>query len=231
MGVDMKKDIFDFEIQNIEDLKAAITRLGFLPFFKNSLPSFSIEEHISPELWFTDAEGPWEWKGSVIRDLKCAYGKFFEKKAAFISKEWFLDFANYRRDGYDFDARFDDGLAQYKDKNLYELLESNAPILSKDLKKKGNYVKGGNKGFDTVMNRLQAECYVITNDFVYNIDKYGNPYGWGVAEYNVPEKFLGKSFTDNVYLNTPKESFEKILAHFKTLFPDVEEKKIIKFIG
>ena len=63
------------------------------------------------------------FRGSLmfIRETGCAYGKFFENKAVFISKEWFPDFANYRRNGYDFDARFDDGLAAYKDKELFEL--------------------------------------------------------------------------------------------------------------
>ena len=37
-----------------------------------------------------------------------AYGKFFDKKSGFISKKWFSYFANYRRDGYDFDALWDE---------------------------------------------------------------------------------------------------------------------------
>ena len=40
-----------------------------------------------------------------------------------VPKAWFSDFANFRRDGYDFDALYDDGLANYRDKELYELLE------------------------------------------------------------------------------------------------------------
>ncbi|MCD8067723.1 MAG: hypothetical protein LUE87_02285 [Lachnospiraceae bacterium] len=83
----------------------------------------------------------WEWKGPVIQEAGCAYGKFFENKAAFISAEWFPDFENYCRDGYDFDARFDDELASYKDKQLFDLLEARAPVLSKTLKRDGNYKK------------------------------------------------------------------------------------------
>ena len=51
------------------------------------------------------------------------------------------DFANFRRDGYDFDALYDDGLANYRDKELCELLERESPILSGELKRKGNYRK------------------------------------------------------------------------------------------
>ena len=222
--------INDICIKTIEDLENAVTELGFLPFFENSLPGFSIEEHVHPDIWFTGGDGPWEWKGPVINELGCAYGKFFEKKAAYISPEWFPDFANYRRDGYDFDARFDDGLVFHGDKVLYDLIDNDAPILSKHLKQLGNYRKGGNKGFDTMINRLQAQGYVIISDFRYMLDKNGNEYGWGVAEYSTPEHFMGKAFTEKVYRVTPEESFDRIVMHFMKILPGVDKNNIIRFL-
>ena len=221
---------YDFYIREKEDLIRAVNDLGFLPFFKNSIEGFSIEEHIDPKIWFSDNDGPWEWKGPVIRELKCAYGKFFERKAVYISKEWFPDFANYRRDGYDFDARFDDELASYQDKKLFDLVYANAPILSKELKKMGNYRKGGNKGFDTAITRLQAQCYVVISDFKYMTDRYGQQYGWGVAEYSTPEHFMGGDFTDHVYGRTPEESYERIYEHFRKILPDATEGKLSKIL-
>lgn len=220
----------DFYIRTKQDLIEAVNELGFLPFFTNSIEGFSIEEHVDPKIWFSDIEGPWEWKGPVIRELGCAYGKFFEKKAAYISKKWFPDFANYRRDGYDFDARFDDELASYQDKHLFDLVDANAPVLSKKLKQLGNYKKGGNKGFDTIITRLQTQCYVIISDFTYMTDKLGQPYGWGVAEYSTPERFMGKDFTDCVYNKTPEESYAVIYEHMKKILSDVDEAKIKKFL-
>lgn len=222
-----------FIIKSKADLIGAVNAYGFLPFFANSIEGFSVEEHIDPACWWHSDTGEWsawEWKGPVICETGCAYGKFFEKKACFISREWFADFANYRRDGYDFDARYDDGLAPYRDKQLYELVSRNAPILSKSLKQLGNYKKGGNKGFDTMMNRLQAQGYVIISDFVYLKNKRGEPYGWGVAEYSTPERFMGGDFTDNVYSRSPEESYERILRHFCNLFPDTDVNQIKKFL-
>ena len=224
----------DFIIRTKADLIQAINEYGFLPFFENSIDGFSIEEHIAPDRWWHSDTGEWsawEWKGPVIRETGCAYGKFFEKKACYISPEWFPDFANYRRDGYDFDARYDDGLAQYRDKLLYDLVEQNAPVISKRLKQLGNYNKGGNKGFDTIITRLQAQGYVIISDFVYMKDKYGNPYGWGVAEYSTPEAFMRGGFTDKVYSRSPEESYERLLEHFTRLFPNEDVGKIKKFLG
>ena len=44
----------------------------------------------------------WEWKGSILQESGCAYGKFFKRKAAFISREWWPDFCNFRRSVYPF---------------------------------------------------------------------------------------------------------------------------------
>ena len=203
---------FDFYIRTKNDLIQAINEYGFVPFFTNSIPGFSIEEHIAPECWYNslgDSMWPaWDWKGPVIKETGCAYGKFFENKAVYISKDWF----------------------PYKDKELFELLDLSAPILSKELKEKGNYRKDGKKGFDTIINRLQAQCYVIISDFVYQKDKYGKPYGWGIAEYSTPEKFMGSDFTSTVYERTPDESYQRILEHLKKLLPDADETAIRKIL-
>ncbi len=224
---------FDFYIETKEDMINAVETYGIVPLFQNSLKGFSIEEHVDPNAWYSAADDGWkvwEWKGPVIRESGCAYGKFFEKKACFISKEWYLDFANYRRDGYDFDTLYDCGLAYRGDKILYDLISNNAPILSKRLKQIGNYRKDGVKGFDTMINRLQAKGYVLISDFVYMRDKYGMQYGWGVAEYSTPEAFMGEDFTDLVYSCEPEESYQKIFEHIKQLNPNESDEAIKRFL-
>ena len=91
------------QLHSADGLIAAVEQHGFLPFFRNEIHGFSIEELCPPELWFADdVDGPWEWKGPAARSGKCLYGKLFNKKAGFVSREWIPDFANFRRDGYDF---------------------------------------------------------------------------------------------------------------------------------
>lgn len=220
----------EFTVKSKRDMIKAIGTYGFLPFFRNAVPGFSIEEHVSPKVWFDGGEGVWEWKGPVIRETGCAYGKFFDKKAVFISREWFADFANFRRDGYDFDAGYEDGLYAASDKDLYELLAEREPILSKDLKACGGYGRGGKKGFDTVVTRLQMNGYAVISDFVYETDKTGKPYGWGIASYATPEKLFGKAFTDHVYKRKPEESFDRIVNHLSALFPETDKTVLIKLL-
>jgi len=209
---------FDFIIRTMKDLTEVIEEYGILPYFCNSLLGFSIEEHVAPQAWFSDdQEGVWEWKGPVIRETGCAYGKFFEKKAAFVSRDLFLDLANYRRDGYDYEGFYNDGYAEYRDKYLFDLIEANGPLLSKELKALGGYRKGGRKGFDTSINRLQVQCFVVISNFTYQTDKNGNEYGWGVAEYATPEQFMGEDYLAAMYDRDPKESYERIAEHIGRL--------------
>jgi len=80
-----------YSITTCDDLVQLIHTWGFVPFFKNSIPGFSVEELTPRELWFSDTQdGPWEWKGPAIVKSGCAYGKFFGGKAVFIDKDWFL---------------------------------------------------------------------------------------------------------------------------------------------
>ena len=218
-------------IYNVEELLNLIEHFGFLPFFKNRIPGFSVEEFCPPELWFAaDAEGPWEWKGPATRSGRCLYGKFFNGKAGFVSKEWIPDFLNYRRDGYDFDARFEDGLAAYKDRDMYEAIVEHEIILSKELKKILNYSKGGNKGFDTVITRLQMQGYVSVADFTYMTDKFGKPYGWGVAKYTTPEEQFGHEYVTSAYKKKPEESRQEIVVHLKKMLPETMEQEIQRIV-
>ncbi len=230
----------DLYIETKQDVIDAVETYGFLPFFGNEIPGFSIEEHISRKAFFSDEPGIWEWKGAIIQESRCAYGKFFRNKAAFISRKWFYDFANYRRDGYDYEARCEDGLATYPEQYLYELISSHRSMLSKDAKAIGGYVKPRTsgpdqweprKGFDTTITRLQMQTYIITSDFEYELDKKGNFYGWGIARYTTPEVFFGKSFAPHVYKRTPEESQKRILRQLKKILPDADPEDLRRFLG
>lgn len=41
-------------LRSSDDLIAAVEQCGFLPFFRNEIHGFSIEELCPPELWFAD---------------------------------------------------------------------------------------------------------------------------------------------------------------------------------
>ena len=234
----------NFVLETRNDLIEAIDYFGFLPFFANEIDGFSVEEMTPSRLWFTDEEGPWEWKGPVISEGNCVYGKFFRKKAGFVSDRWFPDFANVRRDGYDFDARYEDGLAGEKENYLYNLIASRHSILSRDAKILGGYVKPGKvgntgetekwkprTGFDATVTKLQMLCYIITSDFEYERSKSGEPYGWGISRYALPEYYLGEPFIAQVYAGRPEQSAERILSHLSAVLPQADSAALNRLLA
>lgn len=49
------------EIKSWHEMEELVLDYGFLPFFRNAIDGFSIEEHTPTDLWFSDMEdGPWE---------------------------------------------------------------------------------------------------------------------------------------------------------------------------
>ena len=42
------------QLHSADDMIAAVEEYGFLPFFQNEIPGFSVEELCVPELWFAD---------------------------------------------------------------------------------------------------------------------------------------------------------------------------------
>lgn len=215
-------------IHNMEELEAEIEKKGFLPFFRNSISGFSVEEITSADLWFSDdKDGPWEWKGPLIREGKVLYGKFFQKKSGFISREWYADFMNYRRDGYDFEGRFNDHMASEKERSVLALIEKNPNIISTYLKE----LTGSMKGLDGVLNSLMMKGYIVNSDFTYRHDKNGRQYGWGIAHFDTPEHMIGEEFVLSAYKREPKESYRRICDHLHVLFPDADEKDIRRMVG
>ena len=138
-------------IRTWEELVNWVDEVGFLPLFANEIEGFSAEEHVSPDFWWTGIEDqdPWAWREIIARSCRAAYGKFFAGKAGFISLRWLPFFANYRREGYDFDSRWEDGKASRREKNIMDLLTdrdgdgdviwTRKELLSTEIKKKAGF--------------------------------------------------------------------------------------------
>lgn len=80
---------------------------------------------------------------------------------------------------------------------------------------------------EPILVRLMMELRIVISDFEYDIDRHGRPYGSGIARYTTPETLYGNLSVDR----TPEDSYKKIFQHFKGLFPEVPEKKLLKLIG
>ncbi len=231
----------------LQEMQMRIAERGFLPFFENDIPSFSISEFTPKELWFADnQDGPWEWKGPAIIEGDFAYGKFFQNKAGFVTMEWFPDFVNYRRSRYTISKQ---------EQIVLDTIKEHESLLSKEIKKLCGYVKprtpraanpmermmmeetkkiikqpkSDKEGYETAITKLQMSTQVVTADFEYNYDKQGKRYGWGVARYCTPEDFFGpeRISTDR----TPEESYNRMYEHLQKILPIAKEEAIRNLLG
>ena len=203
------------KIRSAEEMERQVLELGFLPFFRCGIPGFSIEERTTWEYWFSDEEeGPWEWKGPVIREGHCAYGKLYNKKAGYVSLEWLPHLMNWRRSrryAKDEDTQaLDEVVLQTRKTDLVDTMQGEGKV-----------------SLDPILTRLMMGMHIVISDFEYNIDRHGRPYGWGVARYTTPEALYGRQDAGC----TPEESYRKIYAHLHGLFPDAPEKKLLELIG
>lgn len=103
-------------------------------------------------------------------------------------------------------------------------------MLSKDLKRAAGFDRGGLKGFDAAITRLQMETYVTVHSFEYSVDKLGRPYGWGVAKYAVSEDVLGEEVTRGAYGRDPRESKARLIDHLGLICPDAYDDELERLI-
>ena len=223
-------------IHTVDEAIEYINEIGFLPLFKNAIPGFSLEERTVPDYWWCDDphKDPWLWRAIIAGRHDIVYGKFFDKKAGFISKKWFPVFANYRRDGYDFDALYEDGKAPVKHKKIMDnFIEDNInnEIYSCDLKKMAGFGKDGEKGFDGAVTNLMMQMYLCNCDFRKRINKKGIEYGWDVAVYSSPEHIYGYDYVTSCYSENPQDSWKRIADYMYDVYPVANEKQIKKVLG
>ncbi len=232
-----------YRIRTWQELINWINEVGFLPLFKNEVEGFSAEEHLSPDYWWTGIkeEDPWEWRELIAAGHQVAYGKFFSKKAGFISVDWLPFFVNYRRDGYDFDSRWEDGLASRREKLIMDMLIDKdeygelvfpyEEILSTELKKKAGFGKGKEKNYPGIVTGLQMQTYLVIANFHRRINKRGDEYGMPVSVMLPPEAIWGYDIVTSAYNEKPVESWQRITERVHECFPEADKDAIIKLIG
>lgn len=223
-------------IHTVDEAIEYINSIGFLPFFKNDIPGFSLEERTVSDYWWTGDKkhDPWEWRQIIAASGNILYGKFFNKKAGFISKKWFPHFANYRRDGYDFDALYDDEKASMRQKRIMDLFVDKMPptkLFSYEIKEQAGFKKGGEKNFEGTISDLEMKTYLCVNEFDQKVNKKGVKYGWSVAIYTMPESILGYDYVTSRYKEAPTESAKRIAEHMREIYPIATEKQIKKLIN
>lgn len=232
------------EITSPEKIEWLTEQIGILPFFTNPIEGFSIEEHTPEDFWFNkEKDGPWEWKGPIIANFKCAYGKFFDKKAGYIRLDLLALLSVFRRAMYQkenftpLEQNIYNAITQHealrsdvlkdmlglgskkrpsKSHNPIDNL-TDIPILHKSKEKKSESI-------DTAITQLQMGTWIVCADFEYSYTKEGKRYGWGKAVYTTPEALYGeelmKRFSDLTATEARQMFCETIAKKLEILIPN-----------
>jgi len=217
------------EIYNQTQLAELIQQIGFLPLLYSGIRGFSAEEVVSDDcryVRFSDGgwDWPlWKWKGPIVTEGGCVYGKFFAGKAGFISREWWPDFCNYRRSQHPAPE------AGSIEEAILLTLQEHGSFITRELRAACGFTGPKMRSrFDSYVTRLQAACRIVTEDFIYPRDKHGHEYGWGWSLLTTPEQLYGKESCQCP--RTPEESFERLLEHFKHILPRASEREILRML-
>ena len=217
-------------IHSDRELIELVNEIGFLPLLDSGIAGFSADDLVADDCRYVVLpDGGWDWplwkwKGTVVTESGCMYGKFFNKKAGYISKEWWADFCNYRRSKY---PRPSDESIEGA---ILATLQTTGSLITRELRAAcGFNGKGMRSKFDGYLTRLQMATYIVTEDFVYPVDKHNNEYGWGWSLLSTPEELYGREAC--TCDRTPEESFKRIYDHLRSILPDATDKQILIFIG
>ena len=217
------------DIYSAASLAEYIQEVGLLPLLDSGIAGYSAEDIVADDCHYTVLpDGGWEWplwkwKGEIITEGSIVYGKFFAAKAGFISRAWWPDFCNYRRQS---SKAPEEGSVE---EMILLTLQEQGSMITRELRAACGFTGPKMRSrFDSYITRLQMACRIVTEDFVYPTDKHGKPYGWGWSLLSTPEMLYGNESCQCV--RSAEESRERIMAHLHRILPQASERQIEKLI-
>lgn len=202
-----------------------INETGFLPLLNMGIPGWSAEDVMDEDCQYTRLpdggwEWPmWQWKGSILQESGCAYGKFFDRKAAFVSHDWWPDFCNYRRSVFPLPE------TGSVEEGILDILRAEGSLITRQLRAACGFTGPNMRGkFDSYITRLEMGCYIVTEDFIYPTDRHGREYGWGWSLLTTPEALFGREACHPG--STPQESRERLLCQLRKILPDASARQL-----
>ena len=224
------------EVKSPETMLELIRAYRLIPFFRNAIPGFSIEEHTAPDAWFTEENlGPWDWKIEVVRSGDVAYGKFIgAHKAAFATVDWYRELRNYRRS-------IKKGLPDASGQVILDYVRDHGSISIREVRQLLGVKKSA---ADAAVAKLQWQTRLVTGDIIRvyrGPDLHYN--GWQTSSFCTPESlfctegdfmglagFPGDGLRSLDVNHSPEESLRLLVDKVRESLPEADPKAILKLL-
>ena len=222
-------DLSVHPISSCDELVECVEQIGFLPLLESGIPGFNAESLVDEECrYMLLPDGGWDWplwkwKGPAVTEGGCVYGKFFAGKAGFISRAWWPDFCNWRRSSWPVPE------VGSIEEAIVATLREHGSLITRDLRRECGFTGPKMRSrFDAYVTRLQMGCRIITEDFVYALDRHGREYGWGLSLLTTPEALLGREACECD--RTPADSYDRMAAHLASILPNATPRQIQRLL-
>ena len=196
-------------VESREELERLIQEWGFLPFFRNGIEGFSIEELVPPDLLFGEhgEQGArrWLYPLQTMDADACHILQVLTENESMLSKQ----------------LKIASGFTLSRKRVVPDSADPERVVVNRH----------NGTAFDSLIAGLQMGTYVCIADFEYLVSKKGETYGWGVARYCTPEAMYDIDFGHLAEGRTPVQSRRRIAGHIAALFPAASMKQIEKITG
>ena len=186
----------------------------------------------SPIRWHTgDPEtDPWQWRVRVLAERDdVAYAKLFFGKSGYITRSWYPHFLAVRRGGRSFEDDYDDGQFSRAARRIFQAVSARGELAVHDIKGEAGFGREEASAFSKALVELQARMYITVCGEQPKISASGSANGWMSMVYCPTETFFPGIWDEANGLDY-REAYEAIAAQARRLNPNVDARKLKKFI-
>lgn len=219
-------------IGNFESFCREIENIGFCLSGENGEGVFSVKEFYTDDIVYHTGDqdlDPWAWRIRALleKDFLC-YGKFFMKKAGWITKDWITDFVSVRRKGMSVEELYQNGMISPMDREVYNLIVANKRMPLNRINEHIGISK--KKEVAKALVNLQMMILITVCDDEYKVSKEGLPYGWPATVFCSIESFVGYDVSEKARNQDPRDANKRIRDQLLVLNPSISERKVKTFI-
>lgn len=118
-----------------------------------------------------------------------------------------------------------------RQKRIMDQFAGRDALYSFELKQLAGFGKEGEKNFEGTVTDLQMGGYLLIRDFRQRLNKKGQPYGWPISVYAMPESLWGYEHVTSAYSTEPEQSQKLVYAQVRKSFPAATEETLRAVLG